>query len=158
LGSINRFVTRLEQIMICGSVPVMLFLGILQIVSRFVIKAPISWTEQLLTVLFVWTSYLGASVALANRNHFQVDVFVLLLPKSAQLILGLVVDAAVLLFCAFMVYKGFFLFERTANQTMAMLPFSMRWAYLCLPVTALGMAIHSLAHIWQALFTGRDQA
>jgi TRAP-type C4-dicarboxylate transport system permease small subunit len=132
--------------------------GILQIVSRFIIQAPIAWSEQLLTLLFVWTSYLGASVALANRSHFQVDIFVLLLPKYMQKILDIVVDVVVILFCVFTIKKGWFLFERTANQGMAMLPFSIRWAYLCLPVTAAGMAIHALGHLQQAFRARRSDA
>jgi TRAP-type C4-dicarboxylate transport system permease small subunit len=156
LDLLDRFVIKLEQVMICCAVPVMLVMGVLQIVSRFVIKAPIAWTEQLLTVLFVWTSYLGASVALANQSHFQVDVFVILLPQWAQKTLNVAADVVVISFCVFMIRKGWFLFERTANQGMAMLPFSIRWAYFCLPVTALGMGIHSLNHVWQALREGRD--
>jgi TRAP-type C4-dicarboxylate transport system permease small subunit len=108
-------------------------------------------------VLFVWTSYLGASVALANRSHFQVDIFVLLLPKRMQKALDIAVDVMIVLFCVFMVRKGWFLFERTANQGMAMLPFSIRWAYFCLPVTAAGMTIHALRHIQQT-FHRRSEA
>jgi TRAP-type C4-dicarboxylate transport system permease small subunit len=148
MDSFDRWVTRMEQILICCAVPVMFLTGILQVVSRFIIKAPIAWSEQLLTVLFVWTSYLGASVALARREHFQVDILVPLLSPAARKILDIAVDAVVILFCLFMIWKGLFLFERTANQSLAMLPFSKRWAYLCIPVAAFGMMIHSLTHVW----------
>jgi len=151
MDSFDRFVTKVEQVLICSAVLVMFVMGMMQIVSRFIIKAPIAWSEQLLTVLFIWTSYLGASVALARRGHFQVDVFVALLPPLARKIVDIAVDCVVVLFCVFLIQKGCFLFERTANQSMAMLPFSIRWAYLCIPVAALGMAIHSLTHIWNEL-------
>jgi TRAP-type C4-dicarboxylate transport system permease small subunit len=148
---IDRFVRQVEQVLICIAVPVMLVLGILQIISRFVIKAPISWTEQLLTVFFVWTSYLGASIAVANHGHFEVDIFVGLLPAKPRKIVSAAVDVVILLFCLFMIQKGGVLFERTANQRMAMLPFSIRWAYFCIPVSALGMAIHSAARVFREI-------
>ena len=148
---LDHFVKQIEQVLICLAVPVMLVLGILQIVSRFIIKAPISWTEQLLTVLFVWSSYLGASVAVANRSHFEVDIFVTLLPAKTMKIVNAAVNVIILLFCLFMIQKGHILFERTASQRMAMLPFSIRWAYFCIPVSALGMAIHSAAHVFREI-------
>ena len=148
---IDGFVKQVEYVLICLAVPVMLVLGLLQIISRFIIKAPISWTEQLLTVLFVWSSYLGASIAVANRGHFEVDIFVGLLPTKARKIVNVAVNIVILLFCLFMIQKGHVLFERTANQRMAMRPFSSRWAYLCGPVSALGMAVHSVAHVFREI-------
>ncbi|MDR1732064.1 MAG: TRAP transporter small permease [Synergistaceae bacterium] len=147
MNGVNRFVTKLEQIMICCAVPVMLVMGVLQIVSRFIIHAPIAWSEQLLTFLFIWTSYLGASLAVEGHNHFEVDLFMHFFKPAMRKILTLLGDFFILLFCLFMAYKGCFLFMRTANQSMAMLSISIRWLYLCIPVTAAGMSIHVLNHI-----------
>ena len=39
----------------------MLIFGFLQIFSRFILRTPIGWSEELLTYSFTWTSFIGAS-------------------------------------------------------------------------------------------------
>jgi TRAP-type C4-dicarboxylate transport system permease small subunit len=101
----------------------------------------------------VWVSYLGASLALASGSHFQVDVFVAMLNPQLQKTINIAGNVAVIAFSIFTINKGYFLFQNTATQSMAMLPFSLRWEYLCIPVTAMGMTVHSLTRIWREFCT-----
>lgn len=63
----------------------MIICGALQIVARFILHAPIPWSEELLTYSFVWTSFLGASLAVNSLAHFNVDCLVVRLPTLSGL-------------------------------------------------------------------------
>lgn len=121
----------------------MLFCGGLQIFARFILHAPISWSEELLTYAFVWSSFLGASLAVDQLAHFNVDIFIHHFPpKFARFVLYLV-WLTMLWFTAFLTYKGAILAQLNIVQTMDVLPLSMVWAYASIPVSAAFMFVHT---------------
>ncbi|NIX00358.1 MAG: TRAP transporter small permease subunit, partial [Phycisphaerae bacterium] len=44
-----------------------------QVITRFVLKNPSSWTEELATYLLIWVGLLGAAVALHRGAHLGID-------------------------------------------------------------------------------------
>lgn len=124
----------------------MLICGALQIVARFILHTPIPWSEELLTYSFVWTSFLGASLAINSLSHFNVDCLVVRLPTkiSHPLLYGVWIIMAV--FTVFF-YKGIVLTQLNVYQTMDVLPLSMFWAYLALPVSGAFMFIHTVERL-----------
>lgn len=145
---INKLVTRFEQYSLVFLITVMTFLGLAQIVSRFVIQSPIPWTEALLTYMFVWTCFLGASLAVEQNAHFGVEIFVVMLPKPVQRWIEIAVYLLIIAFAVIMIVKGMMFVEGNADQEMAAMPFSMIWPYLAIPVSGLFIVIHSLNAIY----------
>ena len=144
---LDDFTARLERWMLIVLLTVMVILGLLQIISRFVIKAPIMWSEALLMYMFVWSSFLGASLAVRGLSHFEVEIFVVRLPRMIQKVLSLAVYAMIFAFSVFMIWKGLFLVKLNQRQLMAMMPFTMSGPYVILPLSGTFMAIHSLNHL-----------
>ncbi len=144
---LDDFTARLERWMLIVLLTVMVILGLLQIISRFVIKAPIMWSEALLMYMFVWSSFLGASLAVRGLSHFEVEIFVVRLPRMIQKVLSLAVYAMIFAFAVFMIWKGLFLVKLNQRQLMAMMPFTMSGPYVILPLSGTFMAIHSLNHL-----------
>ncbi|MDR7866904.1 MAG: TRAP transporter small permease [Sporomusaceae bacterium] len=151
---INNLVTKFEQYSLVFLITVMTFLGLAQIVSRFVIQSPIPWTEALLTYMFVWTCFLGASLAVELNAHFGVEIFVVMLPKPVQRVMEIAVYLLIITFAVIMIVKGMMFVEGNADQEMAAMPFSMIWPYLAIPVSGLFIAIHALNAIY-CLVRGR---
>ncbi|MFN5527764.1 TRAP transporter small permease [Bradyrhizobium sp.] len=44
--------------------------------ARYVFNAPLIWSDELATVLFVWLAMLGAVVALRRSEHMRLTAFV----------------------------------------------------------------------------------
>ncbi len=122
----------------------MLVCGGLQIFSRFILHAPIAWSEELLTYSFVWSSFIGASLAIDQLAHFNVDIFIHHFPEKLAKFVLYLVWLTMLWFTAFLVYKGTILAQLNVVQTMDVLPFSMVWAYASIPVSAAFMFVHTL--------------
>ncbi len=144
MSFINSLVTKFEQYCLVVMLIMMTFLGLAQVFSRFVIESPIPWTEALLTYMFVWVGFLGASLAVEQGAHFSVELVVVLLPERMQRYIEIVVLLLIIVLAGLMIYKGMLFVEGNADQLMAAMPFTMIWPYLALPVSGLFMAIHAL--------------
>jgi len=128
----------------------MIICGALQIIARFILQSPIAWSEELLTYSFVWTSFLGAGLAINSLSHFNVDLLIVRMPARFSHPLLYIVWIIMLLFTIFLTWKGAILARLNMGQMMDVIPISMMWAYLALPVSAIFMFVH----VVERLFTG----
>lgn len=118
-----------------------------QVVSRTFLGAPLSWSEELGRYLFVWLSFMGASIALYYGSHLGIDTLVLVLPKKLQKILILITHFLVLILLYVMINEGGTLVAKTAMQKSAAMRIPMSYAYAALPVSAVLMAFHTIVKI-----------
>lgn len=118
-----------------------------QVVSRTFLGAPLSWSEELGRYLFVWLSFMGASIALYYGSHLGIDTLVLVLPKKLQKVLILITHIFVLILLYVMVNEGGTLLAKTAMQKSAAMRIPMSYAYAALPVSAVLMAFHTIVKI-----------
>lgn len=71
---------------------------LLQIFMRRVVNRPFVWAEDLVVLLFVWVTYLGAAVLYSNGKLITVDLFVMALPKMAKTAASVLVDLLIAVF------------------------------------------------------------
>ena len=75
-----------------------LFAGV---VSRYVFHAPLTWSDELASILFLWLAMLGAVIALRRGEHMRLTAIVSRLPERwralAETVAALVVAVFVLL-------------------------------------------------------------
>ena len=57
------------------------------VLMRYFFHAPITWSEEIVTSLFVWTVFIGSAYAHRKHSHLGVDVLVNLFPPKAREIL-----------------------------------------------------------------------
>src|SRR5947207_928600 len=58
-----------------------LFAGV---VSRYVFNEPLTWTDELASILFLWLAMLGAVIALRRNEHMRLGVLVARAPPDWQ--------------------------------------------------------------------------
>ena len=49
---------------------------------RYVLNAPLAWTEQVSRMLFVWITFVGAAVLYREQLHIAIDMFIAMLPRA----------------------------------------------------------------------------
>lgn len=145
--NVNNIVAFIERWTLTVLFIGMLICGALQIIARFILHTPIPWSEELLTYSFVWTSFLGASLAINSLSHFNVDCLVVRLPAKISHPMLYLVWIIMTVFTVFLFNKGLILTRLNVYQTMDVLPLSMFWAYLSLPVSAAFMFVHSVERL-----------
>jgi TRAP-type C4-dicarboxylate transport system permease small subunit len=125
-----------------------------QIITRFVLNHPSSWTEEFATFLMMWVGLLGAAVAVNYKTHLGIDFFVLKLPGRWRSGVEMAVFLLVALFAVvIMVVGGLELVQKTliTNQVSPALNWKMGYVYLCLPVSGFFIVVYSLIHFGSAV-------
>jgi len=54
------------------------------VVWRYLLRSPISWADELASILMVWFTFLGAAIGMRDRAHYAFDYFVTALPVPAK--------------------------------------------------------------------------
>src|SRR5262249_951352 len=74
---------------------VVLFGGV---VSRYVFHAPLTWSDELASMLFLWLAMLGAAAALRRGEHMRMTAVVARLSPGGRAVAEAIGSAAALLF------------------------------------------------------------
>ena len=95
---VKKIYHNLEEIISCILLVGMCLVAVLQVASRYILREPFSWTEELCTIMFVWLTFIGASLALKTSEHFAVEIIVEKLPGKIGLVVKLISCLLVIVF------------------------------------------------------------
>jgi TRAP-type C4-dicarboxylate transport system permease small subunit len=115
------------------------------VVSRYVLNWAVAWTEELAVFLMIWLTFLGISVAAAERAHIgMVTARDRLAPRIRRYVV-LLLDMLVLVFLCVVAVEGYRLATSVWSQRSAALRVSFFWPYVSIPVGATLMILqHAL--------------
>jgi TRAP-type C4-dicarboxylate transport system permease small subunit len=89
LKTVNRAIQVVENwfaiVLMGGSA----LITVAQVVTRYGFNHPLTWPEELCTLLLVWMTFVGASLLLKKEAHIEIDFFAKLLPLPAQKVIAL---------------------------------------------------------------------
>ena len=142
----NAGVVTFEKAVLIIMFSGLIILGILQVLMRELFKAPLAWSESLLTYLFIWSSFIGAALGMNKMQHFCIDALVDQFPKPLQRIIEKGIYLLLVAISVFVVYKGT---KLAIAQQMVMMPTikaTMMWPYLSLPFSFLLVGLHSVSN------------
>ncbi|MGD2152162.1 MAG: TRAP transporter small permease [Gemmatimonadales bacterium] len=125
-----------------------------QVASRFLLRAPSSFTEELAGFLLIWIGLLGAAYALRTRAHLGIDLLTARLTGPVKLGATVLAHALVLLFAlSAMVVGGLRLVQLAfqLDQISAAIGLRMGYVYLAVPLAGLLMVVFSLESIAAAV-------
>jgi len=144
---INEIILKFEEIFAVALAFAMTAIIFIQVFSRSVLGDSLSWSEELGRYIFVWMTFIGASVALQRGAHLGIDALVQVLPKKLQNIFALVTYIFIFLLLLVMIKEGISLVEHTGMQRSPAMRMPMSWAYLAIPVSAVLMTVHTICKI-----------
>ncbi len=58
------------------------------VISRYAFGLPLVWSEEVVSISFIWLTMLGAAIALQRQEHLRLNLFIDLLPPRARLFAG----------------------------------------------------------------------
>jgi len=115
---------------------------------RYVLGYGAQWPEPIAILLMVVFTFLGAAAAYRAGGHIAVAMFTDLLPPQLQRATARLVEALMLLVCAFVVWYGTRLCLETMGQYIAELPWMpVGVTYLAIPIGSLATLLFVLEHI-----------
>ena len=84
---------------------VMCLFVLLQIITRYIMNNPLSFSDEIARYAYVWMTFIGLSLATKHNLHVKVELLDFVIKsKKASLILNIIVDIGVLLLLCFMLY------------------------------------------------------
>ena len=120
-----------------------------QVIARYVMTNPSSWTEELARFLLVWVSILGAAYVSGQRAHIAIDLLQQRAKPKNKRKFQIVVDVFIILFALFvLVIGGFNLVEITLHQISSAMRISVGYVYLVIPISGILIIIYSLLDIF----------
>ncbi|MCB0261649.1 MAG: TRAP transporter small permease [Calditrichaeota bacterium] len=125
-----------------------------QVITRFVLKNPSNWTEELATYLLIWVGLLGAGVALRRRAHLGIDYFVLRLDPKSQFISAVIAALFVTGFAvAVLLVGGIQLVSLTfkLGQTAPATGIKLGYVYLAVPISGFFIVMYGLEILAEAM-------
>lgn len=123
-----------------------------QVLSRFLLQSPSSFTEELARYMLVWLGILGASYVAGQKMHLAIDLLSTKLKGKSKSYLEIFIQSCVFLFSLFvMVIGGIRLVTITLalNQISAALQIKLGYVYMVLPISGLLMMFYSFYYIIQ---------
>ena len=132
-----------------------------QVVTRYLLNSPSSYTEELATYLLIWISLLGAAYALRVRAHLGIDVLVRRLRKDRQRTMRHAAYLVVIVFSLVaLVFGGSWLVYVTLdlNQLSAAFQVPIGYVYLVLPLSGLLMTYYSVIAMLELRRTPHETA
>jgi len=152
--AIKNALNRLLEQVVIWAMGILVLDVVWQVLSRYILNSPSSWSEELAIILLIWVSLLGASVAFVRKSHLGVDFFVNKMSpgnrQRSELVVHLVVAffaVSVLLFGGSrIVYLTLLYGQRTPA-----LGIKMGLVYLALPLSGFFILIFSIEQLIEAV-------
>lgn len=115
-----------------------LFAGVL---SRYFLNAPLVWTDEVASILFLWLASMGAVVAFRRGEHMRMTVLVSKVSPKWQAFLDTTAVSAALAFLLLILWPAYEYAAEEAVITTPALELSNAWRAAALPV---GLALMSV--------------
>lgn len=129
-----------------------------QVVTRFLLKDPSNWTEELATYLLIWVGLLGSAVALNRGAHLGIDYFTDKLSGRKRLCCEVFALICVALFALTVLgVGGLQLVTETLQlgQTAPATGLKLGYVYLAVPISGFFITYYAAGSLLEAVKTLR---
>ncbi len=121
-----------------------------QVTSRYIMREPSSWTDELAGFLLIWVGLFGAAYATGRKRHLAIDLLPRKLSPERRKYLDAFINACIAVFgLLVMIIGGIRLVYITLklNQISSALEIPLGYVYLVLPVSGVIIVYYAVAEI-----------
>lgn len=140
-------IDRTVEWIITALFSLMVVVGGMQVVSRYLLKHSLSWSEECQKYLHIWMIFLAIPLAYKHGSHIGMNIVKDRLPKSVQFLLTILFDALWFVFGAAMVFYTRPLMVVARGQTSPGLGLRMDLVYSCVAVGGAYLALMAARNI-----------
>jgi len=152
LAKIRSAVDWFLEWLVIATMSVMVLNVLWQVFTRFILRQPSSFTEELARYLLIWLGLLGASYVTGKKLHLAIDLLPSRLKGKDRLVLNFFIHSLIFLFALFvMVIGGWRLVNLSfaLQQVSAALQIRIGYVYLAVPLSGLFMMFYSGLFLWE---------
>jgi tripartite ATP-independent transporter DctM subunit len=121
------------------------------VVARYVFNAPLVWSDELASTLFLWLAMLGAVIAFRRDEHMRMTACVGMLRPPARAMLDTFATGAALAFLILIAWPAYNYAVEQAPITTPALQITDAWRAAALPV---GTALMAVFAVFRLIYSG----
>jgi TRAP-type C4-dicarboxylate transport system permease small subunit len=136
----NKFIAKMDFILkyiIVALALGMLFIIFVQIVTRYILNYPLSWSEELARYLMIWLTFLGTAVAVGKKGHIIIDFVIRYIPKKYQIYDDMVVSLITAMYLVIIIYSSYQIMPVIVGSITPTLQISYVYVYAAIPISSL---------------------
>jgi TRAP-type C4-dicarboxylate transport system permease small subunit len=131
-----------------GSFLAMVGLTCWQVFTRYILKNPSSWSEELVSYLFAWMTLLGASLVVGERGHMNIPILVERTSPETRKGLAIFGEVVAAVFAGvILVYGGIQITTLALGQMTSSLEVPVGVFYVVLPLSGVLNVIYTVLNI-----------
>jgi len=136
MRQLMTWLNRFDYTMLLVLLGLLVAVVFLQVASRFVLKLPIEWSEEMARFLFIWFCWLGCSYATCSYHHIRITAHFWLMPQALATRLLRLGDVLWIAFNLTVLYGGILYLQSIMEYPYrAMITdINMLWIFLPIPV------------------------
>ena len=132
---VDRAIARLETSLVVLLLGLMIFLDFAQVILRNFFSSGFIWADTFLRQTVLWVAFLGASLAVQERKHINIDVLSRLMPERWKRLSRLLTDVFSAVVCfAFLRASITFVKNEIAQATILFLDLPAWYFQIIIPV------------------------
>lgn len=140
---IDRILGTFEKFIVTTFLAIAVFIAFILVVLRYGFGKGFTWGPEMVIILVVWASFIGAAIAVREKTHIELEVIRDLLPTFPRLIVTILADTLCLAVTLFIMIFGIkmasFLYRSQGIEVATGLP---EWfIFLCVPLGGLVMSV-----------------
>ncbi|OAS83425.1 MULTISPECIES: TRAP transporter small permease [Metabacillus] len=148
MRNLKKSVDRIIEFLTCTLFVVMVAVASWQVLSRFILKSPSTFTEELLRYSLIWLAMLAAAYVVGKNQHIAITFLRDRLVENSKITLDILIQSIFLIFAAvIMVYGGGRAVSLTMAQISPALHLPMGFVYLALPLSGVFILFYSTTNI-----------
>ncbi len=148
MNTFRNGITRILNGLAGISFLAMVLLTCWQVLTRYVLQNPSTWSEELVGYLFAWMSLLGASLVTCERGHMNIPIIVERLIEPIQKLLNCLGEVIAFLFSAIiLVFGGAQITTLAMGQMTSSLGVPIGIFYIVLPLCGVLNMIYTVLNI-----------
>lgn len=153
MKQLNAIVDALTKTVMAVSSFTVFLVTCLQVLSRYVLKAPFPWSQDVLRIAFAWMVFWGAAWCVKERGHLCVDALLSTFPKKMRTVVEIIINIVLLGFFLFLAIFGTKFAITGLTQTAPYLPIPMTLYYAAIPSAAVLMMYYMVQVIFEDICT-----
>lgn len=141
-NAISRALQKLEMLVGCVCLALMLGLMLFNAIARYLFDFPVVWSDEMNNFFFVWLGFMACAYIMGQDGHMRVTGLICKMPRRAQYVLKTVMNAIMIV--VFLCYIPGFVRLMGRVTLSGLLRIPLKYVYSILPVSFGLMSFHVL--------------
>lgn len=151
---LKEHLDKILSTILVGLMGIMVINVVWQVASRYLLKSPSVFTDELAGFLLIWVGLLGAGYATGQKLHLAIDLFPNQLKADKRKYLEIVINALISVFAILVMIVGgarLVYLTLSLNQLSAALKLPLGYVYIVVPISGVIITYYCFESIYEKI-------